>query len=155
MRSDPLILKDGEPKYPMPSQLSNAPWRLVVTDEEGRNRGKKFHSYRQAKEAVAKLRGEHPDFEYTIVSRQISYGPPRSKITDKQLQEMNDISNYWCPYCRKFREFEWDPYALPAMGTTSMGTDRCPVCRIRIDDSTVVKNNPTLAYRMWGGDNVT
>ena len=117
-------------------------WKLVVTDFEGKNRGKLVRRYRDAKKIIEVLKKEHPDFEYTIVSRQVGYGPPASRLTHEYLWENNQRGRLWCPYCRKFRVFDWDPY---------WDVNRCPVCRIFDSNYHVLANNPLLAERMWGG----
>ncbi len=133
--------KDGEPTL-IHVQLRKDPWRLIVTDPSGKNKGKTFSSYRAAKEVIAKLKAQHPDSEYTIVSRQVGYGPPHSKITDEDLIEMNAHGKYWCPYCRKFRIFEIDPYFHKERS-------RCPICHIPDDSWHVMRNNPRLVVKMW------
>lgn len=145
MRSDPLILnKKGNLKYPRACQgRKKNRWRLVVTDLDGNNRGKKFRRYRKAKQAVTGMREKHPDFEYTIVSLQVGFGPPSSKVNDDQLLAMNHRGRYWCPYCRKFRQFDWDPFR---------SKDKCPICRIPLDDWHVMRNNPLLTNMMWSNE---
>ncbi len=145
MRSEPLILnKKGNLKYPKSVQLGKKKmrWKLVVTDFEGHNRGKLVRRYRDAKRMIVTLKKKHPDFEYTIVSRQVGYGPPASRLTHEDLMEKNQRGRWWCPYCRKFRIFDWDPY---------WDVNRCPVCRIFDNNYHVLANNPILAERMWGG----
>jgi hypothetical protein len=142
LRSEHLILnKKGNEKYPVFSQKGKDKdrWKLIVTDLDGRNRGKKMRRYSDAKKAIAKLRAKHPDFEYTIVSRQRGYGPP-PKVTDDYLLERNHRGEYWCPFCRKFRVFDWDPY---------WQCSRCPVCRIFDYNFHVLVNNPLLADKVW------
>jgi len=81
----------------------------------------------------------HPDSEYTIVSRQVGYGPPASRISDEELMKMNERGRWWCPYCRKFRVFEWDPF---------WGIDRCPICRVFMNNGHVLRNNPLVVERI-------
>lgn len=141
MRSEPLILnKKGNLKYPKQTQKGKEKmrWRLVVTDFEGRNRGKLFHRYSEAKIVIKALKKKHPDSEYTIVSRQVGYGPPASKISDKYLMAMNERGRWWCPFCRKFRVFDWDPF---------WNVDRCPVCRAFGNSIHVIRNNPLVIER--------
>ena len=147
-RSNPLILKPNGKHTLMFVQQGKHKlrWKLIVTDQEGRNRGKKFHSYRQAKQVLEELKGKHPDNEYTIVSCIVAYGPPRTMVTDDQLEEMNLRGKYWCPYCRKFREFDYDP---------TIEEDRCPICRTRLFEWATIRNNPVLAKQFWGGANVS
>jgi len=143
LRSEPLILnKKGNLKYPKAVQMGKKKirWRLVVTDFDGKNRGKLVRRYREAKKMVKVLQAQHPDFEYTIVSRQVGYGPPVSRVSHKALMEMNRRGQWWCPYCRKFREFDYDPF---------WNKSRCPVCRIFDNNFHVLANNPALADRIW------
>jgi hypothetical protein len=143
LRSEPLkVNKKGKVINLLASQIAaKYPWRLVVTDIDGHNRGKKFKSYKKAKKAQKRLQQQHPDLEYTIVSLCVGYGPPRSKITDEDLQEMNSRGRYWCPYCRKFRIFDLDPY---------WNWNRCPVCRMPDHNWHVMRNNPRLVSNMYG-----
>jgi len=136
------LTKKGKPTRLLPVQQGKDPWRLIVTDPNGKNRGKTFASYKKAKKVVVKLQEKHPDSEYTIVSRQVGYGPPRSKISDEDLIEMNSRGRYWCPYCRKFREFEVDPYFSPER-------TRCPICHIPDSSWHVMRNNPRWVNRMY------
>jgi len=135
-RSDPLLLDDaGNLKYPLWVQ-ANRPdkirWRLIVTSPEGKNRGKLVQFYSEAKRLAALFQEKYPDHEVTIVSRQGAYGAPRSKVPDYIIMRMNEEGNTWCPFCRKFRQFLYDPY---------MEVKRCPVCRIPIGNIYVTKNN--------------
>ena len=141
MRSDPLILdkETDEPRELAWVQTVWDPWRLIVS-YEFRNKGKLFKSYRKAKKAGAKIQKEHPEYEVTIVSRQVGYGPPRSKVSDQVLLRMNFDGLLWCPYCRKFREFLYDPL---------WEKKRCPVCRISTSDHSVQVNNPGMPGREW------
>ena len=144
MRSDPLILnKKGRLKYPVFCQKGKKRyrWLLVITDFEGRNRGKKVRRYDEAKAIIEQMKETHPDYEYTIVSRQVGYGPPVSKVSDEVLEEQNERGRFWCAYCRKFRVFDEDPF---------WGKRLCPVCRVPDDSWHVVVNNPLLSRRMWG-----
>ena len=143
MRSKPLKLnKEGEPTVLLFVQQGKDPWRLIVTDPSGRSKGKTFSSYRKAKEVIAKMKEKHPDSEYTIVSRQVGYGPPQSKISDEDLVEMNSRGRYWCPFCRKFRIFELDPYHH----TERL---RCPICHMPESSWHVMRNNPRLVLKMY------
>ena len=142
MRSEPLILKkNGNLKYPKSVQKGKDKmrWRLVVTDFEGKNKGKKVRRYSDAKRMIETLIKKHPDSEYTIVSRQVGYGPPASKISDEHLTAMNERGRWWCPYCRKFRVFEWDEF---------WNVTRCPICRVFMNNSHVIRNNPLVIERM-------
>jgi hypothetical protein len=143
LRSEPLILnKKGNLKYPRQVQRGKEKmrWLLVVTDMEGRNKGKKIRRYREARKLVKTLKKRYPDYEYTIVSRQVGYGPPVSRVSDEDLLAQNHRGRYWCPYCRKFRVFDWDPW---------WSKSRCPVCRIFDDNWHVMVNNPGIADRIW------
>ncbi len=142
MRSEPLILnKKGNLKYPKVAQTGKEKmrWILIATDETGKNRGKKYRRYRKAKQAIAVLSKKHQDWEFTIVSRQVGYGPPRSKVSDEALEAMNSRGRYWCPFCRKFRVFDEDPW---------WGLSRCPVCGIFDTNWHVIHNNPRLGVRL-------
>ncbi len=135
--------KKGKVKDLKPSQKVYPPWRLVVVDPNGKRRGKVFKSYKKAKKTATKLKATHPDSEYTIVSRQIGYGPPFSKVSDEDILAMNARGRYWCPYCRKFRIFDWDPW------WGAKGQDRCPVCGTPESSWHVVRNNPRLRGVYW------
>lgn len=123
----------GEPDL-LPAQQGKEPWMLVLS-KGYKNRGKRFSSYKEAKLAGATLSEKYPDHEVTIVSRQVGYGPPWSKLPDPKLLEINLRGMLWCPYCRKLREFHLDPL---------WELMRCPVCRIPDHDYHVTKNNPIL-----------
>ena len=143
MRSEPLILnRKGNLKYPLAVQMGKKKlrWRLVVTDIDGKNRGKLVRRYSEAKKIVKVMQAKHPDMEYTIVSRQVGYGPPASRVSDDDLMAINTRGRWWCPYCRKFRIFDWDPY---------WSKSRCPVCRVFDNNYHVLANNPIIADRIW------
>ena len=145
MRSEPLkVTKKGKVLNLAQSQIAaKFPWSLIVVDPDGKRRGKKFKSYKKAKRAMRSLQDRHPDSEYTIVSRCVGYGPPRSKISDEALEAQNSRGRYWCPYCRTFRVFDWDP---------AWGWNRCPVCLIPDHNWHVMRNNPRLVVNMYGGE---
>ncbi len=138
-RSRVFILdkKTGEPKDLLSVQEYGEPWLLVLTDEDGRNRGKKFKRFKTARNTADKIREQHPDLEITIVSRRVGYGPPRSRISDDDLHEQNARGRLWCPFCRKFREFDIDP---------TWNWERCPICRIPTHNFHVIRNNPRLTW---------
>lgn len=137
IRSKPLKIDKatGEPKELLPVQINHEPWKLVVLDRKKHTRKvKKYWSYKEAKEAVARLEEKYGDrIEAHVVSRQIGYGPPYSKVTDYQIIRQNQRRRYWCPYCRKFRRF----LHLPSAGCRA-----CEFCHTRETDFHVIKCNP-------------
>lgn len=138
-RTAPFILnkETGEPKELYPVQLGHRKvWKVIVSHPVEHNRGKRVHLYSEARQLRERFEQKFPQaqgYEITIVSTSRGYGPPYSKITDEQLRLTNEHGKLWCPYCRKLRAFDWDHNWL---------LDRCPVCRISIDDFHVRKNNP-------------
>ncbi len=138
-RSRVLVLnkETEEPKDILFVQTTGKPWLLILTDDVGRNRGKLFKTMKKARKAAKRIAKAHPDLEVTVVSRRVGYGPPRSRVSDERLREENDRGSLWCPYCRKFRVFDWDP---------TWDIDKCPVCRIPINNFHVIRNNPRLSW---------
>ena len=137
-RSDPLILgKDGEPINPPITFERYEPWKVVVIDTAtDKRRTKKFFSYVGAKRMVAELEEKFGDRALVgVVSRQLGYGPPHSRVPDQMILDANDRGKYWCPYCRKFKEY---PY-LPWKDEYS-----CEFCHTRISDFHVIRCNPLL-----------
>jgi hypothetical protein len=136
MRTNAIVLdrETGEPVN-IPDWIIESgkhPWLVVIITDKNKRLGKTFVSYKEAKdwaEERATLKGV---VEVTVVSKILGYGPP-SKITDEQLVEMNARGKLWCPYCRKFREFEWDPWKARVM---------CTTCRVSVEDFHVRRNNP-------------
>jgi len=139
-RTPPLIIdrKTGEPKKLYATQENRDPWKLVIITADGRRKGKNFRSYKKAKKAGKTWTDSHQDDSFTVVSRQVGYGPPYSKVSPAQLLEMNARGRFWCPYCRQFREFLYAP---------RWRIERCEVCRIMLNDHHVIKNNPRLVWR--------
>ncbi len=131
-RTKPFRLnkETGEPNLIF-TQENRDPWKLVISFDMS-NRGRNFRLYQEAKSTGARIKETHPEYEITIVSRQAGYGPPYSKIDNGTLMRMNQQGLLWCPYCRKMREFLYNP---------SWQQDRCPVCRISKLDFHVKKNN--------------
>lgn len=136
-RSKPLVLDKttGEPKYLLPVQQRKPPWKLIVLDRKNHTRKVKlFHSYVEAKEKARKLEEKYGErVEVGVVSRQVGYGPPYSKISDGQLLSLNWKRRWWCPYCRDIRRF-----------LQIRGAKRCEFCHTRITDFHVIKCNPAL-----------
>ncbi len=149
-RSEPLMLgKDGEPVNPPFTHEKYEAWKVVIVDQgTGKRRSKKFFSYVKAKAKVKELEEKFGEMaEIGIISRQLGYGPPESKIDDSHLLRLNEQGYYWCPYCRKFREF---PY-LPWKEARS-----CEFCFTPDHSFHVVACNPTLwnpvhYKRVFGG----
>ncbi len=149
-RSEPLVLgKDGEPTNPPFTYEKYESWKVVVVDQETeKRRSKKFFSYVEAQEKAVELRERFGDrAEVGIVSRQVGYGPPASKVSDEKLLTANERGYYWCPYCRKFRDF---PYFPSSEGRA------CEFCFTPEQSFHVVACNPTLwnpvhYRRVFGG----
>ena len=139
-RSPALTIEteSGEP-YLLATQENRDPWLLVLYHERKRVRkGKKYRYYSLAKKAKKEMDEKYPQdqgWEVCIVSRQVGYGPPYSKITDRQIYLQNIKGLLWCPYCRTFREFLWDP---------KYEVKRCPVCRCMASGFHIQVNNPSL-----------
>lgn len=146
MRSDPLVLgKDGEPneasraitweKYPA--------WKIIVLDlETWKRKTRKEFSYKRAREVATRLNEQFQETGQTstafVVSRQRGYGPPYSKVSDDDLYERNTMGDWWCPYCRQFRKFNYHAY---------IGMRICSFCTTRESDFHVKKCNPILWNR--------
>ncbi len=141
-RSDPLIIgKDGEPTNPPFTYEKYEAWKVVVIDNAtDKRRTKKFFSYAEAKEKAKELEerlGERA--RVGVVSRQIGYGPPHSRVSNAMLRDANDRGKYWCPYCRNFRYFQYLPYR---------DLKACEFCLMPEMDFHVVRCNPLL----WSPD---
>lgn len=138
-RSDPLILKDGEPKTLLPVQENHEPWMLSVRNfKTGKRKVRKFFSYQEAREAETKAKEVFDlkdGWDVVVISRQVGYGPPHSRISDAKLLSLNEDNQWWCPYCRKFREFLWLP---------KDELKHCPHCEISELDFHVKRCNPIL-----------
>lgn len=136
-RSDPLIIdkETGEPRELLWVQTKNDPWKLIVFDRTKRKRKEKLYaSYREAKEKEEAVKEKYGDrVETRVVSRQVGYGPPESKVTDYQIIRQNQQRKYWCPYCRLFRKF-----------LNFRGAKRCEFCHTRITDYHVIRCNPVF-----------
>ncbi len=149
-RSEPLVLgKDGEPANPPITYERYPAWKVVVKDVEREiTRSKKFFSYKEARESAAYVIGKYGErVQVAVVSRQVGYGPPVSKVSDLKLLKANEQGYYWCPYCRKFREFPWLP---------SIEGKACEFCFTPENSFHVVACNPTLwnpvhYKRVFGG----
>lgn len=143
MRSAALLIDPatGEPKHLTPSQMIYPPWKVLVWLKGPNTRkSKKFWSYKEAKETAARLQERFGEAaEVHVVSRQLGYGPPHSKVSDRQLLDANYQGQWWCPYCRKFRRFHY----LPAIEMKV-----CEFCRVRETDWHVHMCNPVL----WSSD---
>ena len=137
MRSDPLVFKDGEPTNPPITYEKYEPWKVVIKDTETETiRSRKYFSYKEAKARVSSLRDEYGErAEVGLVSRQIGYGPPYSKVSNNRLLEANESGLYWCPYCRQFRDFPYYPYKEESC---------CEFCLTRERDFHVKACNPLL-----------
>lgn len=143
-RSDPLIL-DRETREPLPQCLPasaerHEPWKVIVLDPETQKRkSKKFFSYVEAKQAAEALKEKYGiTMQVGVVSRQTGYGPPYSKVKDQQIQEQNEMGNWWCPYCRRFRRFLYNAWRQKRL---------CEFCRTTETDFHVKKCNPVLWMR--------
>lgn len=136
-RSNPLIIDKttGEPKTLLFVQTRNEPWKVVVLDRKKHKRKvKKLWSYVEAKDLAAKLQDKYGErVEVHVVSRQVGYGPPFSKIKDWQLLDLNQRRRFWCPYCRKIRKF-------PRL----YGVRRCEFCLCSENDFHFRKCNPIM-----------
>lgn len=145
MRSLPLVIdkSTGEPKYLPHTYQKYEPWKVVILDIETQQRkSKKFFSYPEAKTAAEKIQEKlGPEYMVHVVSRQMGYGPPYSKITDAQLLRQNEMGRYWCPYCRTFRRFLYNAWREKRM---------CEFCQTVENDFHVIANNPTF----WSSDKV-
>ena len=144
-RSRPLAVskETGEPTVLPWTAHKYEPWKVVVVDVETRTRrSKKFFSYKDAKRKAKELK-ERIGVEaiVAVVSRQMGYGPPHSKVSIQMLLEQNDMGNYWCPYCRNFRRFLWNAYRQRHM---------CEVCGCVDTDFHVIANNPIF----WDRDKI-
>jgi hypothetical protein len=144
MRSDPLILdkETGEPKYLTDSQQRYDPWKLVVKDhgKAGKRKIKTYTSYVEAKERAAEINERYGDrVEAHVVSRQLGYGPPYSKVSDRQMLDYNEQRIWWCPYCRKLRRFLYRP---------ALEMKACEFCLTKETDWHVRMCNPIL----WEAD---
>lgn len=126
----------GEPKL-LSTQINHDPWLVVLYNEAlSIRKGKKEKVYSVARERADRLEEKYPKEEgyiVCVVSRQVGYGPPYSRISDRQLYDLNEQGKWWCPYCRALRKYLWDPY---------YGLKRCPICHIMERDFHVRKNNP-------------
>jgi len=136
MRSEAIVLdkQTGEPRN-IPEYLIESGktlWRAVILTDKNKRLGKTFVSYREAKKWAEEKSTAKGVVEVTVVSKIVSFGPP-SKISDNQVREMNAIGKLWCPYCRCFREYEWDPWSDRV---------KCPICRVSTEDCDVRRNNP-------------
>jgi len=144
-RSDPLIIdgETGEPTNLPFTALTHEPWKVLVVDlETNQRRSKKFFSYVEAKQAAADLSEKYRDtHKVGVVSRQVGYGPPYSKVSDEKLLQANENGYWWCPYCRAFRDFHFVPY---------LDQRWCEFCHTREKDFHVARCNPIL----WSPDHL-
>ena len=138
-RSEPLIIdrETGEPKNGPFTAHKYEPWKVIIVEEETNVRkSKKFFSYVEAKETAAALQEKYGETHTVgVVSRQIGYGPPYAKVSDRQLLGQNDKGLFWCPYCRKFRAFKYVPVLEQRW---------CEFCHTRERDFHVRACNPLL-----------
>lgn len=140
-RSRPLVLdKKGRPTVEANTQKPK--WKLIIKDRETGKRSQKIYkSYKKARKQANWITQYHGDkFEACVVSRSMGYGPPYSKVTDKQLLAQNENGKYWCPYCRKFRSFLWSP---------RMEARLCEFCHIPDTEWHVHMCNPILWERSY------
>lgn len=138
-RSDPLVIDKatGEPTVVAASASRYPAWKLIVRDQvTGKRNQKLYSSFREAREEAAKIQEQYGErVEAHVVSRQMGYGPPYSKVSNHQLLEANESGKYWCPYCRKFRTFLWSP---------RLETRICEFCHIPSTEWHVQRCNPIL-----------
>lgn len=144
-----MLGNDGEPVNPPFTYEKYEAWKVVVVDQDTeKRRSKKFFSYVEAKAKAKELKEKFGDrAEVGVISRQLGYGPPVSKIDDSRLLRLNEQGYFWCPYCRRLREF---PY-LPWRDARS-----CEFCFTPDHSFHVVACNPTLwnpvhYKRVFGG----
>ena len=144
-RSRPLVLdkETREPIYLPWSHDRHPNWKVLILDiETDKRKSKTFFLYQEAKRVADRFREElGPGFMVGVVSVAMGYGPPHSKITDKQLLDQNEMGNYWCPYCRAFRRFLYNAWRERRM---------CEFCQCVETDFHVIANNPTF----WSSDKV-
>lgn len=141
--------KDGEPTNPPRTHEKWEPWKVVVVFVETNKRmSKKYFSYVEAKQRVAEFKEKYGDeIQVGIVSRQVGYGPPESKVSDQYLLDRNNDGLYWCPYCRNFRKFNYVP---------ALEVHWCEFCHMRRHDFHTIRCNPLLwdpdhFKRVFGG----
>lgn len=138
-RSEALKInkETGEPSNLPFTADKYEPWKVIIREEEtNKRRSKKFFSYVEAKETAAALQEKYGDTHTVgVVSRQRGYGPPHSKVSDRQLLAYNEQGLYWCPYCRTFRAFNYVPY---------LEMKWCEFCHTREVDFHVRACNPVL-----------
>lgn len=141
-RSKPLVL-DKETREPTVLPWTSdkyEPWKVLIMDIETREkRSKKFFSYQEAKKKASELREKlGPEYMIGVVSRQMGYGPPHSKVSDEMLVERNDLGYFWCPYCRNFRTFYYNAWRERHL---------CEFCGCVDTDFHVQANNPIFWSR--------
>ena len=138
-RSRPLAINSetGEPVYLPASAQKYEPWKVLILDiETQERRSRKYFSYKEAKGAALRLREKMgPSYMIGVVSRQMGYGPPYSKISDRKILAKNEEGYYWCPYCRAFRRYMWNAWREKRM---------CEFCQTVDTDFHVQANNPVL-----------
>jgi len=146
-RSDPLVL-DRETKEPLEKCLpwtykKYEPWKVVIVNTEtSQRRSKKFFLYQEARSTAAKYTEKLGDgHQVGVVSRQMGYGPPYSRVSDQQLLQANEQGLWWCPYCRAYRGYNFVPF---------LGQRWCEFCHTREADFHVVRCNPVL----WSPDHL-
>ncbi len=149
-RSEALILgKDGEPVNPPFTYEKYPAWKVVVVDlTTEKRKSKKFFSYKAAREKAQELKEKFGDrAEVCVLSRQVGYGPPVSKVSDLKLLAANEQGYYWCPYCRKFREFPWLP------GIEGKACEFCftPEASFHVVACNPILWNPRHYKRVFGG----
>jgi len=125
----------GEPSVVPSTYEKYEAWKVVILDiETNQRRSKKFFSYKKAKKAAIKYSEKlGPAYLVGVVSRQMGYGPPQSKVPDLMLVEKNDLGYLWCPYCRNFRTFLYNAWRERRL---------CEFCGCVESDFHVVVNNP-------------
>lgn len=139
-RSRPLVLskETGEPIYLPWTHEKYEPWKVVILDiETQKRRSKRFFSYQEAKRVAAEFREKlGPSYLVGVVSVQMGYGPPESKVSTQMLVDKNDMGDWWCPYCRTFRRFLYNAWRERRL---------CEFCQTVETDFHVQVNNP----RFW------
>lgn len=136
---DPIVIdrETGEPKnVPDWWPETKEPWKVVILLKAGGKKGKKFRKYSEAKAFADKFKDDERVESVTVVSRAYAFGPP-SKITEQHLIRANMKGLTWCPYCRKFTDYLYDPYTE---------LKRCVICSVSDRNNTVRQCNP----RYWG-----
>lgn len=138
-RSDPLIIdkETGEPINPPFTHEKYEAWKvLIVNNATGKRQAKKFFSYVEARATAKRLQEKYGERATVgVVSRQLGYGPPESRVPDEMLLKANNSGKYWCPYCRTWREFHYVP---------ALEVRWCEFCQMPEHDFHTRRCNPLL-----------